>query len=1263
MICNAQLLVEGEVIMRRFGLVLGLLGWGIIGCTAASSTSETWFCQNDEDCKPVGAYLCERSICVPYTRALAHRQETQQTEGNPEPPISTEHDGGNEIAREPSQPPEERFLPEETVVSEGNPETLPEKRPEPLPEPSPEWQPEALQGCTTNNDCFSGFFCNIEQGKTTGVCLECLLDGDCKPHEPVCLQGRCYPCRQNSDCTKLSGNGGDKLFCDASHRCVSCLTTTDCPAPKACVNQVCGDCLVNADCGTGLYCDQGACAKCLEDSHCISGGTGQRCVQGSCVECTGDADCSANTDGRNLCLTADHRCVACTTDQHCQSLDATKPFCVSSTCQACAKSEDCEGGKACLNGVCSACTTDQDCGSSGQCVKSMGAMTGICMRYAAVYTTSPVSARRWSDGGVAEDCMGYRYPKGPLDVASKDDGAYLIQPLGVTSPFLVYCDMTTQGGGWTLFLKADGRYPTFSYDSPYWSGQGALNIHSLDENGQEAIFASYSTVGFSQMMLKMRDANDQGASLSSLLLQQAGGSLRDLLSTDQYIPIQEKDIKDWAALLTNTTYHTTGSSCRWQGLNVAPGYGRSEARVASLRIGMIFSEYSCADIGHSFIGFGAKVVSTSSNPPNLVSTGNFAFGFPSHDGLSGTTANQDASFPGFGLVYGRRFPSEQAILTKDADGVRLLLDGTYPMSCAGYMRRPFHKDGLPPEDGLYWIRPAGTSAPVKAYCQMQLRGGGWTLALKVNGQDGNWNYGDEIWTKCDKSDSSGLERFYCAENDLGNGGLDRLKRDLVMPDHQSARLIAYDVLPFGAVLLQMMPFTTGGTSLDGTFPPNANHVLLQRGASLRHFLLNCENASDAKAPLNANNSSNPFVADAPERTSWEGLLSSASPYIGLNCNRQGFCVKRDGSGTAVAITDLRIGLLANSQPGCDQPDGFIGLGPKFEGGYKATKTNAGNAGPDATMPPTYGIHERMGFVSVREVLGSKDGQPKGLIYVGSDLSTLKDPTMDGDGGYIREDGTIESSCLAYLHTSYQKSRPPTGFYWIYPKSVHKDITSPFRVHCDMDHDGGGWTLILKVGHNTPSSNSAFTYDGEWAKTNVLNETNLRVVPDKEVKLDSYFSVPFTHIMIGMHPQSQGSSIAEPAIGKIDPQIKRIVVGKSMASMYEMMTVGGESVPFDNWPAPGVWRATFPNSSMQRNCMLQGYNYKKTNSYVWSKVGYARFILMGNEQADCSSVDSAIFVGGSASANFAVGNYATNVTTAGTDNGGKELKGFAYFWVR
>lgn len=59
--------------------------------------------------------------------------------------------------------------------------------------------------------------------------------------------------------------------------------------------------------------------------------------------------------------------------------------------------------------------------------------------------------RTWSDGSHAASCWGYRHPSGTyVYEGDVGDGVYAVDPDGDGTATDVWCDMTTDGGGWTL---------------------------------------------------------------------------------------------------------------------------------------------------------------------------------------------------------------------------------------------------------------------------------------------------------------------------------------------------------------------------------------------------------------------------------------------------------------------------------------------------------------------------------------------------------------------------------------------------------------------------------------------------------------------------------------------------------------------------------------------------------------------------------------------------------------------------------------------
>ncbi len=314
---------------------------------------------------------------------------------------------------------------------------------------------------------------------------DCLVASDCL--SAVCTGNIC----QVPTCSDAVHNGTETDV-DCGGPCSPCTDGQACAVPADCTSMVCDmnvcgaagctDLVMNGT-ETDIDCGGAGCAGCPDGQMCLVGTDclSERCTGPVCTSsCTDgakngdetDVDCGGSCPA--IC-TAGQMCIL---DSECDSGVCTANVCQTPTCidgvenggetdldcggsvcsgclagQACIVPSDCLAN-ACDNNICDRCNdgvmngneTDLDCG--GSCA--------TCVRGQVCTQDSDCDTNACHDGHCA-----YHYSCADIlrSGNSTGSGVYSIEPVSGEDAFDVYCDMTTNGGGWTLVQSALSSSP------------------------------------------------------------------------------------------------------------------------------------------------------------------------------------------------------------------------------------------------------------------------------------------------------------------------------------------------------------------------------------------------------------------------------------------------------------------------------------------------------------------------------------------------------------------------------------------------------------------------------------------------------------------------------------------------------------------------------------------------------------------------------------------------------------------------------------
>ncbi len=197
---------------------------------------------------------------------------------------------------------------------------------------------------------------------------------------------------------------------------------------------------------------------------------------------------------------------------------------------------------------------------------------------------------------------------------------------------------------------------------------------------------------------------------------------------------------------------------------------------------------------------------------------------------------------------------------------------------------------------------------------------------------------------------------------------------------------------------------------------------------------------------------------------------------------------------------------------------------------------------------------------------------------------------------------------------------------------------PFEVWCEMEADGGGWTLALKV----DGARRTFVYDSQlW--TNAETHQPEEASPDRtETKSRAFSEVPFSALRLGMQ------------VG--DEEARWIVVEHEAPSLLARLEDGSHTPTAAGREA---WRSLLSATSLQPHCDQEGFNVGLTGVFARARIG-----IVGNEQRHCASPDSRIgFGGGGDCCGQDPNNACGNEAGCGGDRGDFHRRAFGWVYVR
>ena len=340
-------------------------------------------------------------------------------------------------------------------------------------------------GCThTHNElpCSDDSICTLGDTCDAGLCVPGV--------EMQCDDGNACTtdaCDAQSGCTHVPGDGGcdDGNACTDEDTCTNgfCLglSLTDCGDDNICTDDSCNALTGCANTANANPCTDGS--VCTLNDACQDGA----CVPGNELSCDDNSECTddacspetgcSHTPAEGACNDGD----VCTVDDSCQDGE-----CVSGSQLDCNDDDDCttdscDANTGCKNVAITPCCGNSEVEDGETCDDGNTAANDGC------------DAECQKEPSISCKALLALFPETVTGTYSIDpDGA------GGSDPFDVYCDMDTDGGGWTRVASEDFETPTSGWSTTntittcgsYGKILGGYNVISGSANAK-----TYSALG------------------------------------------------------------------------------------------------------------------------------------------------------------------------------------------------------------------------------------------------------------------------------------------------------------------------------------------------------------------------------------------------------------------------------------------------------------------------------------------------------------------------------------------------------------------------------------------------------------------------------------------------------------------------------------------------------------------------------------------------------------------------------------------------